>query len=117
MTDSSEASSSRSSADRPTVGRPWSTAIVAGTAPPSRTMPSTVRAISTFCGYGMPWLMMVLSSATTGRPDASASRTSSVTVSIQDPFSDGCCSVSWAMASARSGRTVWGLSTVAAAAR
>src|SRR5215207_525605 len=30
----------------------------------------------------MPWLMMVLSSATTGRPDASASRTSSVTVSI-----------------------------------
>src|SRR6478735_11104474 len=29
----------------------------------------------------MPWLMMVLSSATTGRPDASASRTSSVTVS------------------------------------
>ena len=50
MTESSEASSSRSSAESPIVGLPWSTAIVAGTAPSSRTMPSTVRAISTFCG-------------------------------------------------------------------
>src|SRR5688500_1813095 len=32
----------------------------------------------------MPWLMIVLSSATTGRPSASASRTSSVIVSIGD---------------------------------
>jgi hypothetical protein len=49
-TDSSEASSSRSSWESPIVGLPCSTAIVAGTAPPSRTMPSTVRAISTFWG-------------------------------------------------------------------
>ena len=42
-------------------------------------MPSTSRAIATFCGYGMPWLMIVLSSATTGRAVAQrASATSSV---------------------------------------
>ncbi len=72
------ASSSRSSPDRPMRGRPCRTAIVAGTAPCSRMMPSTSTAIATFCGYGMPWLMIVLSRATTGRPAVSASRTSSV---------------------------------------
>jgi hypothetical protein len=64
----------------PTRGRPPSTAIVAGTAPRSRMICSTSVAIATFCGYGMPWLMIVLSSATTGRPSAIAVRTSSVTV-------------------------------------
>ena len=39
-----------------------------GTAPPSRTICSTSRAIATFCGYGIPWLMIVDSSATTGAP-------------------------------------------------
>ena len=77
-TDGSLASSSRSSGDSPTCGTPPSTAMVAGTAPCSRTMPSTSVAIATFCGYGMPWLMIVLSSATTGRPAATASATSSV---------------------------------------
>ena len=49
------------------MGRPLRTAIVAGTAPPSRTICSTSRAIATLCGYGIPWLMIVDSSATTGR--------------------------------------------------
>ena len=64
------------SGERPTQHTPSSTAMVAGVAPLARTMPSTSVAICTFCGYGMPWLMMVLSSATTGRPAASASATS-----------------------------------------
>ena len=75
------ASSSRSSSPRPIRGRPCSTAIVAGTTPASRMMPSTSRAISTLRGYGMPWLMIVLSSATTGAPSRSASATSSVSCS------------------------------------
>ncbi len=44
------ASSSRSSGDRPIFGRPSRIAIVAGTAPCSRMMPSTSTAIATFCG-------------------------------------------------------------------
>ena len=44
------ASSSRSSGASPTVGRPSSTAIVAGTAPHERMMPSTSCAIFTFSG-------------------------------------------------------------------
>ena len=52
------------------------TAMVAGTAPWSRTICSTSVANSTFCGKGRPWLMMVLSSATTGRPSRRASATS-----------------------------------------
>ncbi len=78
----SEPNSSSSSSDSPIVGRPWSTAIVAGTAPPSRTICSTSRAIATFWGYGIPWLMIVDSSATTGVPAASASATSGATFSI-----------------------------------
>ena len=85
----SEPSSSSSSSASPTVGRPWSTAIVAGTAPPSRTICSTSRAIATLCGYGIPWLMIVDSSATTGAPAASASATSGATLSI------GCGAVRW----------------------
>ena len=48
--------------------RPPITAMVAGTAPAARTSASTARAVSTFCGKGMPWVMMVDSSATTGAP-------------------------------------------------
>ncbi len=52
----------------PTRIRPSRMAIVAGTAPASRTAASDARATSRFCGYGRPWLMSVDSSATTGRP-------------------------------------------------
>lgn len=38
----------------PILTCPSSSAIVAGTAPFSRTIFSTDKAISTFCGYGMP---------------------------------------------------------------
>jgi len=54
---------------------PSKTAMVAGVAPPSRTSNSTLRAVSRFAGKGMPWLMMVLSSATAGRPADSAAAT------------------------------------------
>jgi hypothetical protein len=57
---------------------PSTTAIVAGTAPSSRTMFSIARAISTFSGRGSPWAISVLSSATTGRPSSSALETSRV---------------------------------------
>ena len=49
-TSGSLASSSRSSADSPTRGRPSSTATVAGTAPPARTIDSTSSAIATLSG-------------------------------------------------------------------
>jgi hypothetical protein len=58
---------------------PATTAIVAGTAPPARTACSISRATWPLRGRGSPWLMIVLSSATTGRPAASASWTSSLT--------------------------------------
>ena len=47
-----------------------------GTAPVSRMAASAAVATSTFCGYAMPWLMSVDSSATTGVPSRSASATS-----------------------------------------
>ena len=59
---------------------PPMTAMVAGTAPPSRMVASTFSAISRFWGQGMPWVMIVDSSATTGRPRSSASRTSGAKV-------------------------------------
>src|SRR5690606_14212678 len=52
------------------------TAIVAGTAPPSRTAASTARAVSTLRGKGIPWVTMVDSSATSGLPAASAAAAS-----------------------------------------
>jgi hypothetical protein len=61
---------------RPAFRRPSSTAIVAGTAPFARTSASTASAVSAFCGQGMPCAMIVDSSATTGRPAASAAPTS-----------------------------------------
>src|SRR3546814_3948106 len=53
--------------------------MVAGTAPPARTIASTPRAVSTLRGKGMPWAMIVLSRATTGRPAASARAISGAT--------------------------------------
>ena len=50
---------------------------MAGTAPAARTAASISRATSRLRGRGSPWEMIVLSSATTGRPAASASETSS----------------------------------------
>ena len=51
-------------------------ATVAGTAPVvSRTAASDAVATSRFWGYGKPWLISVDSSATTGRPAASAAAT------------------------------------------
>mmetsp|Transcript_6598 Transcript_6598/g.27335 ORF Transcript_6598/g.27335 Transcript_6598/m.27335 type:complete len:365 (-) Transcript_6598:3040-4134(-) len=55
---------------------PPMTAMVAGTAPSARITSSTSRAVSRFCGQGMPWAMMVDSRATTGRPSARAAATS-----------------------------------------
>ena len=70
------ASASSCSGSSPTCSRPSSTAMVAGVAPASRTAPSTSRAVSRLAGNGMPWVMMVLSSATMGRPAARAAATS-----------------------------------------
>ncbi len=64
-----------SSAVSPAFSLPLITQIVAGTAPASRTVSSTRRAVSTFCGYGIPWEMMVDSRATTGSPDIRAAFT------------------------------------------
>lgn len=47
-------------------------ATVAGVAPFALTADSTSMAQSKFAGNGMPWLMMVLSSATIGSPTSSA---------------------------------------------
>ena len=86
-------------ADNPALRRPPRTAMVAGTAPQARMAASTRSAVSTFCGYGMPWEMMVLSNATTGLPTASAAATSGAT--SRCAFSDGC---PWVPASSMSCR-------------
>src|SRR5690242_18189088 len=52
------------------------TAMVAGTASWSRMICSSACAVSSSCGCGMPWAMMVDSSATTGRFSALAPVTS-----------------------------------------
>jgi hypothetical protein len=54
-------------------------AIVAGTAPVSRTAASISRAIRRLSGRGRPWAMIVDSSATTARPAAMAPATSGCT--------------------------------------
>ena len=71
----------RSSSSRvsPTLTLPSRTPIVAGTAPASRTAVSLWSPTSTPSGAGKPWATSVVSSATTGRPASSASRTSSET--------------------------------------
>ncbi len=53
-------------------------AMVAGVAPASRIACSACLAVSRFAGAGMPWVMIVDSSATTGKPLCSASRTAGV---------------------------------------
>ena len=73
------ASHSSSVSERPAQITPPITAMVAGTAPPARTWLSSERAVSRFSGYGIPCVMMVLSSATTGRPPCSARRISGAT--------------------------------------
>ena len=79
-TSSRVAIASSAASSRPTRTSPSTSAIVAGTAPPSRTACSICRAISMFCGRGSPWLTIVDSSATTACPAASASATSGATV-------------------------------------
>jgi hypothetical protein len=54
-------------------------AMVAGSAPASRTIVSTACAVARFCGQPMPWAMIVDSSATTGRFAASAAAISGAT--------------------------------------
>src|SRR6478609_4816463 len=78
-TDDSVATRPSASSSSPIRATPSTTAMVAGTAPPARTSPSISRAIRRLSGRGSPWLMIVLSSATTGAPDASASATSGCT--------------------------------------
>ena len=80
------ASRSSSSRVRPTLKRPLMTAIVAGVAPWLRTAVSSISAVSRLAGYGMPWVMIVDSSATTGRLPASASATSVETSSNDFTF-------------------------------
>ena len=70
------ASASSSSADSPTRISPSMMAIVAGTAPAARTTSSTPSAVATFSGQGMPWVTIVVSSATSGWPAAAAAAAS-----------------------------------------
>ena len=78
-TSSDSAIASSASSSSPTRTSPPTTAMVAGTAPAERTAASNSRATRRLSGRGSPWLMIVLSRATTGPPAASASRTSSCT--------------------------------------
>src|SRR5450756_990075 len=77
LTHLARASISSSDLERPTRILPETRAVVAGTAPPLRTMPSSSCASSRLIGYGMPWVMMADSSATTGVPLRRASWISS----------------------------------------
>src|SRR5659263_480812 len=77
LTHLARASISSSGLERPTRILPETRAVVAGTAPPLRTMLSSSCANSRLIGYGMPWVMMADSSATTGVPLRRASWTSS----------------------------------------
>src|SRR3954453_20421145 len=73
------ASASSAASSRPIRTSPSTIAIVAGTAPLDRTPPSICFATRRLSGRGKPWAMIVLSSATTGRPSSRAVRTSSCT--------------------------------------
>src|SRR5581483_8580288 len=68
-----------SSSARPTVGTPLTTPTLAGTTPCRRRSAWRPRAVSTFVGWGSPWVTMAVSRATTGRADATAAATSSLT--------------------------------------
>ena len=78
-TSSSPATRTSSPSVNPTRTSPSSSATVAGVTPAARSCCSNERAASRLRGRGRPWLMMVDSSATTGRPAASASATGSAT--------------------------------------
>ena len=67
-TSSREATASSCASESPTRTVPSSSAIVAGTAPCSRTAASISRAIRALSGRGRPWAMIVDSSATTAPP-------------------------------------------------
>ena len=75
-TSSRSATAASASSSSPTRASPATIAMVAGSAPPARTSASAWRAISRLRGRGSPCVMIVLSSATTGLPAASASATS-----------------------------------------
>ena len=74
-TESSSAIRSRPASSSPASGTPSITAIVAGVTPASVSSCSNDLAAVRFAGRGRPWEMIVDSSATTGRPAASAART------------------------------------------
>ena len=75
-----EASRATASCASPTVSVPAMIPTKAGRAPPSRTARSSPAAISSDLGCGNPCAIAVVSSATTGRPAASAACTSSETL-------------------------------------
>ena len=75
-TSSRVAIASSAASSSPIRTTPSSSAIVAGTAPWSRTACSSSRATSALPGRGRPWAISVDSSATTGPPAARASATS-----------------------------------------
>ena len=77
LTSEELAISTNSASDSPTQTSPLMSAIVAGTAPCSRTQSSICRATSKFVGRGRPWLMMVDSRATTPILSSNAFCTSS----------------------------------------
>ena len=81
ITVSAVASSSSSSSSRPMRIRPSAMAMVAGTAPSSRTAASSARAVSRLRGRGRPWAISVLSRATIGRPALRAAATSALKAS------------------------------------
>src|ERR1043166_38307 len=82
------ARNSKSARSKPTRSSPVNIAIVAGTAPPSRTIPSSRLAVSKFCGRGKPCAMTVDSSATAGWFLSRAERTSSLMIINQSGASD-----------------------------
>ncbi len=82
--DSSSAIRSRSAADSPAFGTPSMRAMVAGVTPDCVSRASNESAAARFAGLGSPWEMIVDSSATTGRPCASAARTARETSGTAD---------------------------------
>lgn len=61
------------------VGTPSSNGNVAGTAPAARTATSRATAVVWLARYGIPWEMLVDSSAATGPPTASAAAIAATT--------------------------------------
>ncbi|OMH83115.1 hypothetical protein AX774_g3381, partial [Zancudomyces culisetae] len=81
------ANRSKSPRESPTHILPSINATVAGTAWFLRITSSTAIAVSKFCGYGIPWLIIVDSSATTGSLFANASFTAGLTLTrLESPL-------------------------------